>query len=227
MFWRSSAIDSSGWISMSTPASADTPPVGGGEPAQVTTGLAEFRGVGAPPAKSSELSSVSTHPSVRTAAVVLLRADAAAAPRSRSPTRTRPGRQRARWTSSRGVEPQLRAVAFRTSATLLLRWPGSSSRSRPAVGARHPAPADASWTRRGAPAAGAGERRDLPGRCGRRRVLDRPRAEVDGGASPVEELDEVVGVGRAAVTAAGVDLADQHVGGGALRGWRDQQRCTE
>ena len=43
-------------------------------------------------------------------------------------------------------------------------------------------------------------------------VLDRPAAHRRGGRAPVEQLDEVVGVGRAAVAAAAVHLADDDAG---------------
>ena len=51
------------------------------------------------------------------------------------------------------------------------------------------------------------ERRCLPRRSGRGRVLHRPPRDVDGACAGIEELYEVVLEGRAAVTAAAVDLA--------------------
>ena len=73
----------------------------------------------------------------------------------------------------------------------------------------------------------AAERRDLPARAGRGCVLDRPTADVDRRSAAVEQLDEVVRIGRAAVAAARVHLADDHVGGSTLRRGHDQQRTGE
>ena len=65
----------------------------------------------------------------------------------------------------------------------------------------------------------------LPGRPAGRGVLDRPAADVDGGRSTVEQLDEVVREARAGVAATGVDLADDDVGRRAAGG-RDDQHAT-
>ena len=75
-------IERIGWISMSTAAFCETPaPGGGGCAVQGAAAVAEFRGVGAVSEKSAELSPVSVQPPpVRSAAVVLLSAVAAAAP---------------------------------------------------------------------------------------------------------------------------------------------------
>src|SRR6185295_12418521 len=53
----------------------------------------------------------------------------------------------------------------------------------------------------------------------RGRVLDRLAAEIDRRSAAVEELDEVVLVRRAAISAATVDLADDEVGRD------DERRC--
>ncbi len=74
---------------------------------------------------------------------------------------------------------------------------------------------------------GAAERRDLPARAGCGCVLDRPAADVDRRSATIEQLDEVVRIRRAAVAAARVHLADDHVGGGTLRRRHDQQRAGE
>ena len=71
---RSSAIESSGWMSMSTVAPGDTP-LGGGECATAAiVALDLLRGAGAAEAKSLEFESMSTKPSpARVAAVRLAR----------------------------------------------------------------------------------------------------------------------------------------------------------
>ena len=78
---RSSAIERTGWISMSTAALWEMPELGGGGAVQPRAGLDEFRGVGAEAEKSVELSPLSVQPpSARKAAVVLFSAAAAPAP---------------------------------------------------------------------------------------------------------------------------------------------------
>jgi hypothetical protein len=82
MFWRSSVIESTDEMSMSTPALADAEsPGGGGVPEQDPAVVAELRGAGVAPAKSLEFVSVSVQPSpARRAPVVLLRPVAAPEP---------------------------------------------------------------------------------------------------------------------------------------------------
>jgi hypothetical protein len=62
-----------------------------------------------------------------------------------------------------------------------------------------------------------GERRDLPRRAVGRGVLHRPAAERGRRVAAVKEFDEVVFEGRAGVTAAPVDLADDDLRGGRRR----------
>src|SRR5947208_898464 len=71
---RSSAIESTGWMSMSTAALWETPSGGGGGPEpHEAAGVDELCGAGDAEEKSLELSSVSVHPApARTAASVLL-----------------------------------------------------------------------------------------------------------------------------------------------------------
>src|SRR5689334_11808562 len=57
-------------------------------------------------------------------------------------------------------------------------------------------------------------------------VLDRPSGEIDGIRALVEEFNEVVGIGRTRVAAAGVDLADLHVRRSRLDGERDGRRAA-
>src|SRR5262245_19785853 len=81
MLGRSSAIERTGWMSMSTETFADTLSAGGGAPEHGAAAAAEFRGAGAAAAKSLEFASVSVQPPpVRMAAVVLLSAGSATPP---------------------------------------------------------------------------------------------------------------------------------------------------
>jgi len=76
---RSSAIETSGWTSTSTPAEPEVPPLV--VPEQVAAGDAPFLGVGAVAAKSATFEPVSVHPPLwRTAASVLLSAGAGPLP---------------------------------------------------------------------------------------------------------------------------------------------------
>jgi hypothetical protein len=70
----------------------------------------------------------------------------------------------------------------------------------------------------------AGERRRLPRRARRGRVLHRPAGEVDRARASVQQLDVVVRVGGAGVAAARVELADDDVRRGALRGRRAEEQ---
>src|SRR5215468_552791 len=75
---RSSVIERTAWMSTSTAALCERPPVGGGEPEQADAAVAEFRDAGATAVKSAELEPVSVQPlPARTAAVVLDSAGAA------------------------------------------------------------------------------------------------------------------------------------------------------
>jgi hypothetical protein len=53
--------------------------------------------------------------------------------------------------------------------------------------------------------------------------LHRPATDVDGSATRVEELDEVVAESGTAVAAAAVDLTDDDAGCRRIRGGRHQQ----
>ena len=76
----SSAIESTGWMSTSTPADP-LDPLGGGVAEHVLAAADEFCGSGAAAAKSAALSSVSVQPpSARTIAFVALPAGAAPVP---------------------------------------------------------------------------------------------------------------------------------------------------
>ena len=68
-------------MSMSTPALCETP-TGGGVTPQDTIGLAVFRGVGVPVAKSDGFASVSVHPSPARIAADALSMEGAAPPPS-------------------------------------------------------------------------------------------------------------------------------------------------
>ena len=83
---RSSAIDSTDWMSTSTVALCDALPSGGGSVPHVTAALVVFRGAAAAEVKSAPLASVSTQPSdARVAAVVLSIAGATAPSKSVAP----------------------------------------------------------------------------------------------------------------------------------------------
>ena len=77
----SSAMESTGWMSMSTPALWDTPAEGGGTTPRNTSSPLVSCGVGVPETKSDELASVSVQPSApRIAADALSIAGAAPLP---------------------------------------------------------------------------------------------------------------------------------------------------
>src|SRR5439155_23921799 len=60
--------------------------------------------------------------------------------------------------------------------------------------------------------------RHRPARAGGRCVLDRPAGQVDLARAAIEDLDEVVPEGRAAVSAAAVDLTDYCIRDSAPQG---------